>query len=126
MARRTAAPSRPAGPLSIQPIGIHPAALEEAEAATDWYAQRSRRAAERFLDELERAIDQIARNPTQYASHELGTRRMLLRRFPFVIIFGTLPLAWRSSQSLIGVADRDTGATVWGNAWAFIGPNPYV
>jgi hypothetical protein len=35
--------------LSIEPLRIHPAALEEAEAALNWYAQRSRRAADRFL-----------------------------------------------------------------------------
>ena len=73
--------------MSIESVRIHPAALEEAAAATDWYAQRSRRAAERFLDELERALDQIARNPARYPLHEFGTRRMVLRRFPFVIVF---------------------------------------
>jgi plasmid stabilization system protein ParE len=47
--------------LNIESLRIHPAALEEVEAAADWYAQRSRRTAERFLDELDLAIDQIAR-----------------------------------------------------------------
>jgi len=73
--------------LKAESLRIHPAALEEAAAATNWYAQRSRRAAERFLDELDRAIDQIAQNPAQCASYEFGTRRMVLRRFPFVIVF---------------------------------------
>jgi toxin ParE1/3/4 len=40
-----------------------------------------------FLDELDRAIDRIGRNPEQYPPHDLGTRRMVLRRFPFVIVF---------------------------------------
>lgn len=75
--------------MSIESLRIHQAALEEAEAATDWYAQRSRRAAERFLDELDRAIDKIGRNPEQYPSHDFGTRRMVLSRFPFVIVFRT-------------------------------------
>jgi len=73
--------------LSIDALRIHPAALEEVEAATDWYAQRSRRAAERFLEELDLAMDQIARNAAQYPLREFGTRRMVLRRFPFVIVF---------------------------------------
>jgi len=73
--------------LSAESLRIHPAALEEAEAAVDWYAQRSRRAAGLFLDELDRAIDRIGRNPEQYPPHDLGTRRMVLRRFPFVIVF---------------------------------------
>ncbi|MGH9627143.1 MAG: type II toxin-antitoxin system RelE/ParE family toxin [Bryobacteraceae bacterium] len=73
--------------MSVESLRIHPAALEEAEAATDWYAQRSRRAAERFLDELDSAMDQISRNPGQFPSYHLGTRRTVLRRFPFVLVF---------------------------------------
>jgi plasmid stabilization system protein ParE len=73
--------------LSIESVRIHPAALEEAEAAMDWYAHRSRRAAEMFLIELDRAIEQIARDPERSAADEAGTRRMLLRRFPFLIIY---------------------------------------
>ena len=73
--------------MSVESLWIHPAALEEAEAATDWYAQRSPRAAERFLDEVDAALDQISRNPEQFTSYYFGTRRMVLRRFPFVVIF---------------------------------------
>jgi len=47
----------------------------------------SRRAAERFLDELDRAVDRIGRNPLQYGLHDSDTRRMALSRFPFVIVF---------------------------------------
>jgi plasmid stabilization system protein ParE len=73
--------------VSAESLRIHPAALEEAEVAVDWYAQRSRRAAGMFLDELDRAIDRIGQNPEQYPPHDFGTRRMVLRRFPFVIVF---------------------------------------
>lgn len=68
-------------------LQVHPAALDEAEAAIDWYAQRSRRAAEMFLDELERAVEQIAGNPHRYPVYEFGTRRLVMRRFPFLIVF---------------------------------------
>jgi len=34
-------------------VRIHPVALEEAEASIDWYRQRSKRAAEMFLNELD-------------------------------------------------------------------------
>lgn len=40
-----------------------------------------------FLDELDRAIDRIGQNPEQYPRHDFGTRRIVLRRFPFVIVF---------------------------------------
>jgi toxin ParE1/3/4 len=40
-----------------------------------------------FLDELDRAMDQIDQNPEQYPRHDFGTRRIVLRRFPFVVVF---------------------------------------
>jgi len=73
--------------VSGESLRIHPAAVEEAEAAVDWYAQRSRRAAGMFLDELDRAVDLISQNPEHYPRHDFDTRRIVLRRFPFVIIF---------------------------------------
>ena len=73
--------------MSPESLWIHPAALEEAEAATDWYSQRSRRAAERFLDELDSAVDHILQSPSRYPAYQHDTRRMVLRRFPFTIVF---------------------------------------
>lgn len=73
--------------MTGKPLRVHPAALDEAEAATDWYARRSVSAARMFLDELDRAIDQIAENPYRYRAYESGTRCMVMRRFPFPIVF---------------------------------------
>jgi plasmid stabilization system protein ParE len=73
--------------VSGETLRIHPAALEEAEATVDWYSRRSKRAAGMFLDELDRAVDQIGQNPEQYPRHDFGKRRIVLRRFPFVIVF---------------------------------------
>jgi len=49
--------------VSAEYLRIHPDAPEEAEAAVVWYAKRSTRAAAMFLDEIDRAIDQISQNP---------------------------------------------------------------
>ena len=68
--------------MAARKVRIHPSALEETEAATDWYAKRSGKAAEAFLNELDRAIDRIAKHPEGYQQHEFGTRRGILRRFP--------------------------------------------
>ena len=68
-------------------VRIHPAALEEAETATAWYRQRSSRAAEMFLDELDCAIERIGQHTEQYSSYEFGTRRIVLRRFPYLVVF---------------------------------------
>jgi plasmid stabilization system protein ParE len=62
------------------------AALEAAEAHRR-YAERSERAAERFLAELDRAVQNIGEFPERYPRHSHGARVFLLRRFPFLIIY---------------------------------------
>jgi plasmid stabilization system protein ParE len=73
--------------LTRRAVQVHPAALEEAEAATGWYAERSRRAAQRFLNELGRAIEQVSEHPEQHPAFVFGTRRIVLSKFPYVIVF---------------------------------------
>lgn len=73
--------------MNPKPVSIHPAALAEAEAAIDWYRSRSERAAKRFLDELSTAIERISNDPAQFMAVESGLRRLVLSRFPYVIVF---------------------------------------
>jgi plasmid stabilization system protein ParE len=47
-------------------VEFHPEAALEAEAALEWYRQRSERAAQEFLRELEKAVDAIIRAPERY------------------------------------------------------------
>lgn len=63
------------------------AALEEAEAAARWYATRSEVAAVAFTEELDAAEDAIARLPEAWPRFDHGTRRYLLRRFPFSVVY---------------------------------------
>jgi plasmid stabilization system protein ParE len=73
--------------VTRKPVVFDSAASAEAEAAFEWYRQRSERAAARFLDELEGAIEQISSSPNRLPIFEFGTRRMLLRRFPYFVVF---------------------------------------
>jgi plasmid stabilization system protein ParE len=73
--------------VSVNRVSFHPAALEEADAATAWYAERSEFSPELFLEELDWAVGRIAANPQAYARFEAGTRRILLPHFPYQIIF---------------------------------------
>jgi len=45
------------------------------------------RAAEMFLDELDHAIERIGDHPAQFPEYAFGTRRMVLQRFPYLIVF---------------------------------------
>jgi plasmid stabilization system protein ParE len=67
-------------------IEFHPDADAEAESAVDWYAERSVAAAEGFLDELDRAMERIRDAPGQWARYLHGTRRYLMKRFPFIVV----------------------------------------
>ena len=66
-------------------------ALAEAEAAARWYAERSPTAALAFSEELDAAESAIVRLPEAWPPFELGTRRYLLRRFPFSVIYRVEP-----------------------------------
>ena len=66
-------------------------ALEEAEAAARWYADRSAAAALAFSDEIEAAESAIAQFPEAWPSFDHGTRRYLLRRYPFSIVYRIEP-----------------------------------
>jgi plasmid stabilization system protein ParE len=62
-------------------------ALEEAVAAARWYAERSATAAAAFSDEIDEAESAIVRLPDAWPRFDYGTRRYLLRRFPFSIVY---------------------------------------
>lgn len=62
-------------------------ALDEAEAAARWYAERSVTAAAAFSSELDAAESAIARLPEAWPPFDQGTRRYLLQPFPFSVVY---------------------------------------
>jgi toxin ParE1/3/4 len=83
-----------------KPVEFHPEAVEESEAALRWYRERSERAARAFLREIERAVAAISQTPNQWPSGAAGTRRVLLKRFPFAVVYQEQP----ASIQVIAVA----------------------
>jgi len=69
------------------PVDIHPEARLEADAAFDWYRERSLRVADAFLQAVEQARTAIQNAPDLWAEYLYGTRRYLLKRFPFVVVY---------------------------------------
>jgi toxin ParE1/3/4 len=62
-------------------------ALEEAEAAARWYAERSANAAAGFSGELDAAEIAILEQPEAWPPFEHGTRRYLVRRYPLSVVY---------------------------------------
>jgi toxin ParE1/3/4 len=75
-------------PLAIE---ILPDAAVEAHAAQEWYLARSSEAAAAFLTELDAGIGRIQTAPDIYPPHRHGTRCYLMRRFPYLIVYRTMP-----------------------------------
>ncbi|MBM4277995.1 MAG: type II toxin-antitoxin system RelE/ParE family toxin [Deltaproteobacteria bacterium] len=73
--------------MSPRQIDVHPEAVAEARAAAQWYRERSALAADAFLAELDRAVERITENPEMYPRYVRGTRRYLLQRFPFYLVY---------------------------------------
>lgn len=68
-------------------LRFHPEAAEELESAVDWYAERNPRAGAEFISEVTKALDTIAESPTRWPKGVADTRRFLLHKFPFAIIY---------------------------------------
>ena len=68
-------------------VRFHPAALQDADEAAAWYAERSVRAAIRLLDELDRLVEFIAVSPNRFQVFDADLRRAVFRRFPFYIVY---------------------------------------
>jgi len=64
-----------------------PPAQEEFFAAADWYDRKGPGLGEDFITEVGQIIERIAADPVQGSPYLVGTRRMLLRRFPFSVVY---------------------------------------
>ena len=71
----------------MTPVEMHPLAVREAGGAFEWYAARSAHAAERFSEQLSKAIKKISEHPERYPVYLEGTQRILLDRFPYLVVY---------------------------------------
>lgn len=77
--------------LNLLGVVLHPEAVAEALAAKAWYQERSLRAAQAFVRELDRVMEQPQASPLRWPAGAHGMRRILLRRFPFGIVYRLTP-----------------------------------
>ena len=72
---------------------LHPEAQRDLEDGLAFYSIRSLIAAERFLSEVEAALDLIAEAPERWPLHRAGTRRYVMSAFPYSIVYRVAPHA---------------------------------
>jgi plasmid stabilization system protein ParE len=68
-------------------LEIHPSALTELKFALGWNLERNETAALKFASELDRAMDLVIEFSQRWPVGEHGTRKFVLRRFPFAVVY---------------------------------------
>ena len=73
--------------MGAKRVAYHQGAIADVKSAVAWYQKRSPTAALDFIDELHRAVDTIREAPERWPVGNNNTRRFLLWRFPFAIVY---------------------------------------
>jgi plasmid stabilization system protein ParE len=73
--------------MNWKPI-IRPRARLQIAEAIDWYDSQTPGRGDDFLQSIQDAIDSIAHNPFQYQVLRGELRRVVIHRFPYLIIYG--------------------------------------
>lgn len=68
-------------------ISFHPEAMAEYIASYAWYYERGHHLAEAFEHEIERALRLISESPERWPVYMGKYRRIMVRRFPFSVIY---------------------------------------
>lgn len=77
--------------MSAARVELTPEALREIDDAFEWYLERSLQAAESLIREVDGAVALIASSPTIWPYFEAGTRRYVLRKFPYDVVYREIP-----------------------------------
>jgi len=73
--------------MNAKRVEYHQGASTDVKSAVTWYQKRSAKAALDFIEELDRATATIREAPARWPPGKNNTRRFLLWRFPFSIIY---------------------------------------
>lgn len=93
----------------MKDVRIHEAARREANLATVWYAQRSILVARKFADDLLASFSSAAASPLRYPTYSHGARRVVLKRFPYFIVF----FDWQDEVYIVAIAHAKRQPGYW-------------
>ena len=69
------------------PVRFRREAERDVAEARDWYEDRSPGLGGQFVDEVDAAVQRLRENPRGYQVVYRGARRILLRRFPYKLVY---------------------------------------
>jgi plasmid stabilization system protein ParE len=64
-----------------------PIAANEYEAAYSWYIEQSIKAADNFVIAVDEAINTVCANPHRYKKSHKDLREVILKKYPFYLIY---------------------------------------
>jgi plasmid stabilization system protein ParE len=70
-----------------KPLRIRSEATDEINEAFEWYFKRNPEAADALLTEIDSSLEQIPSRPQLYPTYTKKTRRRVLSRFPYSVVF---------------------------------------
>ena len=73
--------------MAAKRLDLHPEALEEWKSAVAWYLERNEAAAVNFVADVDQAIELVAASPHRWPMGLHRTRKFVLLRFPFAIVY---------------------------------------
>jgi plasmid stabilization system protein ParE len=73
--------------MASKSFHFHPEARDEFREAARWYRARDLRASSDFRIAVSSAIREIAESPQRWAKYLHGTRRFVMQRFPFSVVY---------------------------------------
>ena len=77
----------------MKPVLVRPAAAADIEDTFLWYQTQRSGLGDDFREALRFALNEIAENPQRYPVIHRGTRRALLKRFPYGVFYREFPRA---------------------------------
>ena len=95
--------------MASKEVVFHKEALAEYETALGWYLTRSEPAAMAFSVEVAQAVAAIAEAPNRWAKGQNGTRKFVLRQYPFIISYREL----QSYIQIVAVAHGSRRPGYW-------------
>jgi plasmid stabilization system protein ParE len=73
--------------MRSKPFRFHPEARADFRNAIGWYRERSATVAAEFRTAVSDVIHRILQSPQRWPEYLYGTRRFVLQRFPFSVIY---------------------------------------